>query len=54
MAKAPKTKVSKTNYMNDKAFLDLQAALEDALEFERGRAKELHVTRIVFPKPPRP
>jgi hypothetical protein len=39
--------------MNDKAFADLKEAIEDALAFERGERRDLNVTRIQVPRPPR-
>ncbi|MEO6392333.1 MAG: helix-turn-helix domain-containing protein [Pyrinomonadaceae bacterium] len=54
MAKAPKTKVIKTNFMSEEAFADLKGAYLDALSFERGETNKLHVTRLAVPHPPKP
>lgn len=35
------------------AFVDLKQALEDALAFERGERRDLKVTRIQAPRPPK-
>ena len=35
--------------MGDKAFVDLKQAMEDALAFECGERRDLHVTRIQTP-----
>jgi putative transcriptional regulator len=40
--------------MSDEAFAELKAAMEDALAFERGQGRELKVTRIQAPRPPKP
>lgn len=39
--------------MGDEAFADLKEALEGALAFERGERRDLHVTRIRAPHPPK-
>jgi hypothetical protein len=39
--------------MSDEAFASLRMALEDALAFERGTRRELVVTRIEKPRPPK-
>jgi hypothetical protein len=39
--------------MSDEAFADLKEALEEALAFERGEQRDLHVTRIRAPPPPK-
>jgi hypothetical protein len=44
---------NKTNYMSDEAFADLKEAMEDALAFERGQRRDLRVTRIQAPRPPK-
>ncbi len=36
--------------MNDEAFADLKEAMEDAVAFERGRRRDVKVTRIVGPR----
>jgi putative transcriptional regulator len=54
MAKAQKAKVSKSNYMSDEAFADLKGAFEDTLDYERGKRKDLPVTRVAVPRPPKP
>jgi hypothetical protein len=48
-----KTRTNKTNYMCDEAFGDLNQAVEDALAFERGERRDLHVTRIEAQGPPK-
>ena len=52
-AKTRKVQTNKTNYMSDEAFADLKEAMEDALGFERGRHRDLKVTRIQPPRPPK-
>ena len=44
--KTRKVQTNKTNYMSDEAFADLKGAMEDALAFERGKRRDLKVTRI--------
>jgi hypothetical protein len=39
--------------MSDEAFADLKAALEDALAYEQGGRRDLHVSRIRAPRPPK-
>jgi len=39
--------------MSEDAFSDLRAALEGALAFERGNARDLKVTRIQAPQRPK-
>ena len=39
--------------MRDEAFADLREALEGALAFERGERRDLKVTRIQAPRPPK-
>ena len=51
--KTRKTQTDKTNYMSDEAFADLKASMEDALAFERGKGRNLKVTRIQAPRPPK-
>ena len=48
-----KVRTTKTNYMSDKAFGDLMAALKVALAFERGEGRDLKVTRLQAPRPPK-
>ena len=48
-----RVQTNKTNYMSDEAFGDLKAAMVDALAFERGRRRDLKVTRIKAPRPPK-
>ena len=48
-----KVRTKKTNYMSDEAFADLKQALEGALAYERGSRRELVVTRIEKPVPPK-
>jgi putative transcriptional regulator len=50
---SPKVQTNKTNYMSDEAFADLKEALEGALAFERGDRRDLNVTRIQAPRPPK-
>jgi hypothetical protein len=49
--KIRKIQTNKTNYMSDDAFVDLEEAMEDALAFERGKRRDLNVTRIQAPRP---
>jgi putative transcriptional regulator len=51
--KTRKLQTNKTNYMSDEAFADLKEAMEDALEFQRGKGRGLKVTRIQAPRPPK-
>ena len=51
--KTRKVQTNKTNYMSEEAFADLKGALEDALAFERGKRRDLKVTRIRSPRPPK-
>jgi len=56
MVKAAKTRTGQTNkanYMSDEAFADLKEAMEDARAFERGKRRNLKVTRIQAPRPPK-
>lgn len=53
MAKAQKAKVSKSNHMSDEAFAELKGAFADALSYERGERRDLHVTRVIVPRPPK-
>ena len=48
-----KVQTKKTNYISDEAFADLNQALEGALAYERGGRRELVVTRIEKPVPPK-
>lgn len=48
-----KTKTNKSNYMSEQAFAGLKAALEGALAYEQGEGRDLHVTRIRVPLPPK-
>ena len=52
-AKNRKVQTNKTNYMSDEAFADLKEAMEDAVAFERGKRRDLKVTRIQAPRPPK-
>ena len=56
--KAPKRNrkvtTNKTSYISDEAFADLKEALESALAFERGKRRDLKVTRIQAPQAPKP
>ena len=51
--KARKVQTNKKNYMSDEAFADLKEAMEDALGFERGDQRNLKITRIRAPRPPK-
>src|SRR6185503_1457313 len=51
--KTRKVQTNKSNYMSDEAFADLKEAMEDALAFERGKPRDLKVTRIQAPRPPK-
>ena len=51
--KTRKAQTNKTNYMSDEAFAELKQAMEDALAFERGERRDLKVTRIQAPRPPK-
>jgi len=51
--KTRKVLTNKTNYMSDEAFAELKQAIEDALAFKRGQRRDLKVTRIQGPRPPR-
>jgi len=48
-----KLQTNKTNYMSDEAFADLKDAMKDAVAFERGKRRDLTVTRIQAPRPPK-
>ena len=52
-AKTHKSQTNKTNYMSEEAFAELKAAMENALAFEQGRRRELKITRIKAPRPPK-
>jgi hypothetical protein len=49
--KTRKAQTNKTNYMSDEAFAELKGAMEDSLAFERGKRRDLKVTRIQAPRP---
>lgn len=51
--KARKSQTNKTNYMSDEAFAELKEAMEDALAFEQGKPRDLKITRIQVPSPPK-
>lgn|SRR5215213_5313290 len=51
--KARRVQTNKANYMTDEAFADLKEAMEDALAFERGARRNLKITRIRAPRPPK-
>ena len=51
--KARRVQTNKANYMSDEAFADLKEAMEDVLAFERGDQRNLKVTRIRAPRPPK-
>src|SRR6476660_9112232 len=48
-----KVQTNKTNYLSDEAFADLKVAMEDAVAFERGKRRDLKVTRIRALRPPK-
>lgn len=48
-----KVQTNKTNYMSDKAFADLKGAFEGALAYEQGDRRDLRVSRIQAPRPPK-
>lgn len=52
-ARTRKAQTNKSNYMSDEAFADLKGAMEDALAFERGERRNLKVSRIQAPRPPK-
>lgn len=52
-ARTRKVQTNKTNYMSDEAFADLKEALEGALSYEQGGGRDLHVSRIRVPRPPK-
>ncbi|HEV8367179.1 MAG TPA: hypothetical protein VGQ39_04435 [Pyrinomonadaceae bacterium] len=52
-SKERKIQMTKRNYMSDEAFAELEAAMEDALAFQRGNRRELVITRMPRPKLPR-
>jgi hypothetical protein len=43
----------KAKHMSDETFANLKESLEEALAFERGEERKLHVTRIRSPHPPK-
>lgn len=51
--KTRKAQTNKTNCMSDEAFAELKEAMADALAFERGKRRDLKVTRIQAPRPPK-
>ncbi len=51
--KTRRVKTDKKNYMSDEAFADLKEAMESALAFERGDRRDLKITRIRAPRPPK-
>ena len=51
--KVRRVQTNKANYMSDEAFADLKRAMEDALAFERGDRRNLKITRIRAPRPPK-
>lgn len=51
--KRKKAQTNKTNYMSDEAFADLKQAMEDAVAFERGKRRDLKVTRVQAPRRPK-
>ncbi|HXQ70281.1 MAG TPA: helix-turn-helix domain-containing protein [Pyrinomonadaceae bacterium] len=53
MKTGKKRQTNKSNYMTDEAFTELREAMEDALAFERGKRRNLKVTRIQAPRAPK-
>lgn len=53
IGKTRKAQTNKTNYMSEEAFAGLKQAMEDALAFERGQRRDLKVTRLQVPRPPK-
>ena len=51
--KTRKVQTNKANYMSAEAFADLKEAMADALAFERDQRRDLKVTRIQAPRPPK-
>jgi putative transcriptional regulator len=51
--KTRKAQTNKTNYMSEEAFAGLKQAMEDALAFERGQRRDLKVSRLQVPRPPK-
>ena len=51
--KIRKVQTNKTNYMSDEAFADLKEAIEEALDFERGKRRNLQITRMQAPRTPK-
>lgn len=51
--KTRRVQTNKTNYMSEEAFAELKEAMEDAFAFERGKRRDLKVTRIQAPRPPK-
>ena len=51
--KTRKVQTNKTNDMSVEAFADLKDAMKDALSFERGKRRDLKVTRIQAPRRPK-
>ena len=47
--KTQKTQTNNETYMSDNAFADLKKGMKDALAFERGKRRDLKVTRIQAP-----
>jgi hypothetical protein len=52
-ARSPKDQTRKANYLTHEAFADLKQALDDALAFERRERRDLNVTRVEAPQPPK-
>jgi putative transcriptional regulator len=51
--RSQKNQTNKSNYMSDEAFAGLKAALEGALAYEHGETRDLRVSRIRAPRPPK-
>jgi hypothetical protein len=51
--KARRVQTTKSNYMSDEAFASLTEAMEEALAFERGERRDLEITRVRAPRPPK-
>lgn len=52
-AKTRKVQTNKANYMSHEAFAALKESMEDALAYERGERRNLKVSRIQAPRPPK-
>lgn len=50
----PNDQATKATCITPEAFANLKEALEDALAFERDERRDLNLTRIQIPCPPKP